>query len=252
MPGPWFEGRTALVTGGSAGIGKEIARELAAGGARVIIVSRDRARAEAVIRGLAGHVELLSGDLSIAAEQDRIVAEVGRRWPDLSILVNNAGVQVNLPEIGIGDDGRMRDLRGEVGVNLVAPITLSLGLMPVLALQPAAVIVNISSGLAITPKRTAPVYCATKAALRSFTAALRYRCEDAAPTIRVVDVVMAYVDTDMTRGRPGAKMTPVEAARAVVTALGRGQREIWVGNTRLLSAIHRLSPALAVKIMRNA
>lgn len=246
-----IDGKLALVTGGSAGIGQEITLQLAAKGARVIIVTRDRDRAEATTARYPDRISLLQADLSRREEQERVVAEVGRHWPDLAILINNAGIQVNMTATGIGDGGQMADFRSEIEVNLTAPIALSFGLMPLLARQKEAAVVNISSGLAIAPKRTAPVYCASKAGLRTFTRALRYRCEDAAPTIRIIDVIMAFVDTNMTRGRGGAKISAKDAARAIVDGIEKEQREVWVGKTRLLRVVSRLSPSLACHLLRN-
>ncbi|WP_374632768.1 SDR family NAD(P)-dependent oxidoreductase [Ferrovibrio sp.] len=250
-------GKVVLVTGGTAGIGLEIARRLAELGARVVILGRDAARTEAAAANLprsAGSLpgEYLVADLSQPAAQARAIAEIEQRWPDLAILVNNAGMQVNMASVGIGDDGCMAALRSEVELNLMAPIALSLGLMPLLARQPAAAIVNISSGLALAPKRSAPVYCATKAGLRVFSTALRYRCADAAPNIRVIDAVMAYVDTALTRGRGGVKMAAADAAAEVVAGMLRGTTEIWVGKTRLLRWAHRLWPNMARNILRNS
>lgn len=245
-------GKTALVTGGSAGIGQHIAGQLVAQGARVVIVARDRARAAAFAAAHTGAITVLQADLSRSAEQDRIVAEIAGRWPELAILVNNAGIQTNMSDVGVGDEGRMAEFRAEIDLNLTAPIALSFGLMPLLAGQPEAAIVNISSGLAIAPKRTAPVYCASKAGLSAFSRALRYRCEDAAPTVQVIDVVMALVETGMTHGRAGTKMAPADAARAVVEGLVSGRSEVWVGRSRLLGVLHRVSPRLAFRMLRNA
>lgn len=128
---------------------------------------------------------------------------------------------------------------------------LSTGLLPHLRQLPCAAIVNITSGLALAPKRSAPVYCATKAAVRAFTRALRYQCQDAAPHIRVIDTVMALVDTDMTQGRGGSKISAAEAATAVITGMRRGADEISVGNVKLLRTIMRLSPTLGYRMVRN-
>lgn len=246
-----ISGKTALVSGGSAGIGLEIARQLADLGATVVIIARDSARAQAAVASHARPIAVIAADLAQAADQDRVIAEIGRAWPDLSILVNNAGTQVNLPTHGVGDDGRMDDLRAEIDLNLAAPVALSLGLMPLLARQPESAIVNIASGLAIAPKRSAPVYCATKAGLRTFSRALRYRCEDAAPTIRVIDVVMALVDTAMTSGRGRGKISAAAAAQAVIDGIANDHREVWVGKTRLLRLISGLAPPLAYRLLRN-
>ncbi len=246
-----LSGKIAVVTGGSAGIGREIALRLSQKGAHVIVVVRHAEAAQATVQALPGPGEVLIADLSVASEQDRVVAEIAKRWPGLSILVNNAGVQWNLPDTGIGDNGLIDAFRDEISLNLTAPVALSFGLMPVLARQPEAAIVNIASGLAISPKRTAPVYCATKSALRTFGAALRYRCEDAAPTINVIDVVMAYVDTAMTRARGGAKMPASAAARQVVAGIEMGSAEVWVGKARWLRLIHRWAPGFAGRLLRN-
>ena len=246
-----LKGKVALVTGGSAGIGREIALQLAAKGATVIIVARDDARAQDIVSQARGRMLVKRADLSRRDEQDRVVAEVTREFPELAILVNNAGIQVTMDDTGIGDGGLTAKFREEIEVNLAAPIALSFGLMPTLARQREAAIVNIASGLAIAPKRTAPVYCATKSGLRTFSRALRYRCEDAAPTLRVVDVVMALVDTGMTTGRGTGKLPPPAAARAVVKGLEANRQEVWVGQSALLDLLHRIAPALAHGRLRN-
>lgn len=246
-----FNGKRALVTGGSTGIGRELALQLAALGAQVVIVARDRLRAEQVVAFGAGNIVHVQADLSEPSEQARLVEQVHRDWPDLRILINNAGVQVNLPPMSVGDSEQIGAMRAEVQLNLMAPIALSFGLMPLLASQPAAVIVNVSSGLALAPKRSAPVYCATKAALRSFTGTLRYRCEDWAPGIRVIDAIMPLVDTDMTRGRGSGKISAATAARAVIDGVIGTGSEIWIGKARLLRCVHAFAPRLARRLFRN-
>ncbi len=246
-----LDGVTALVTGGTAGIGREIALQLAKKGARVLIAGRNREAGEAVMAEASGEVRFIEADLGTGAGQAALIARVTAEAPDLALLVNNAGIQVNMPSEGIGDAGLMDAFRAEIELNLTAPIALSFGLMPLLARRNRAAIVNISSGLALSPKRTAPVYCATKSGLGTFSRALRYRCEDAAPALAVQDVLMAFVDTAMTAGRGRNKMPAAEAARQVIAGIERGSPQIFVGKARLLALIARLSPALAYRILRN-
>jgi uncharacterized oxidoreductase len=128
---------------------------------------------------------------------------------------------------------------------------LSAGLLPLLARQPSAAILNITSGLALAPKKSSPVYCATKAGLRSFTRALRYQCEDALPHVHVVEALPPLVDTAMTHGRGRGKISPEACAAEIVAGLKAGRREIHVGKAKLLRAVIRLSPALGYRIMRD-
>lgn len=151
-------GKIALVTGGSAGIGRALALELAQRGAEVILVGRNIDRLQQTAEQYPEHINPFVADLTLPEEQDRLVTEVRQRWPQLSVLINNAGVQVNMPATGVDDAGLLAAFRAEQALNLAAPIALSFGLLPQLAQQPAAAIVNISSGLAVAPKRTAPVY----------------------------------------------------------------------------------------------
>lgn len=108
----------------------------------------------------------------------------------------------------------------------------------------------MTSALALVPKRSAPVYCATKAALRSFTRSLR--CQLAGTPVRVVEVLPPLVDTAMTAGRGRGKLAPDVVARAIVRSLEGGGDEVRIGKTKWLFAAHRLSPALAGRLMRDA
>ncbi|MET7419722.1 SDR family NAD(P)-dependent oxidoreductase [Dactylosporangium sp. NPDC005555] len=240
--------RTILITGATRGIGRELTRQAVALGARVVAVGRDR---DALAAMRSDRVAVWPADL---ADPDAVAAladQVTEQHPDLSVLVNNAAVQT-LTDFLAEDPRDLRPvLRREVAVNLDAVVALSTGLLPHLRRRPSAAIVNITTGLALAPKRSAPVYCATKAAVRAFTRALRYQCQDDAPHVHVVDAVMALVDTDMTRGRGDRKMTAAEAATAIVDGLRRGSDDILIGRSRLLPPIMRLSPALGYRILRN-
>jgi NAD(P)-dependent dehydrogenase (short-subunit alcohol dehydrogenase family) len=105
--------------------------------------------------------------------------------PALSVVVNNAVVQTPTDLLAEDPHALRASLRREIAVNIDAVVAVSAGLLPHLARQPEAAIVNITTGLALAPKRSAPVCCATKSAVRTFTRALRYQCEDATPALLV-------------------------------------------------------------------
>ncbi len=246
-----FEGKVVLVTGGSAGIGLALTRQLAAKGASVIICGRNQARLNDVCSGNAGMVTGLAVDLADPQAVDAFCRTVVQRHPDLSLVINNAGIQEAIDFFSENEPDVMARARGEVEINFNAVMALCHGLMPLLGNKPEAGIVNISSGLGLVPKRSAPVYCASKAAIRSFTKALRYQARASGSNIRVTDAVMTLVETGMTAGRGKGKISPDEAARAVLNGIERGRDEIWVGKTKLLRLIYRLSPSIAEAMLKN-
>jgi len=236
------QGKTVLLTGGSAGIGREIARQLQAKGASVVLTGRDPERL-AVMQ--AEGFETIAADLSNAAGVDALVAARGDRAID--ILINNAGLGVahdvrnQLPDPDAAD--------GVFYANLSAPVRLITALLPALRARPEAAIVNVTSGLAIAPNTASSVYCASKAGLRSFTMALRAQL--AKEPILVVEALLPVVDTQMTADRDMSKMPPQECARQIIAAIEGNRPEANVGMVKLLRAVYSLSPALARSVMRS-
>jgi uncharacterized oxidoreductase len=148
----------------------------------------------------------------------------------LNVLVNNAGIQreVNFLK-GSRDLGEADE---EVGTNLIAPIHLSAQLLPHLMRKKEAAIVNISSGLAYTPLAVVPVYCATKAAVHSWSLSLRHQLRNT--SVRVFEVAPPMVATELAgrrnRAEDGEYVMSAEAvAVGVVEALESNQHEVALG-----------------------
>jgi uncharacterized oxidoreductase len=214
-------------------------------------VGRDADRLAQVADEHRGRVAVLQVDLASQRQVDALVRELPLAHPDLSVVVNNAAVQTETDFLGDEALALVPLLRQEIEINFGAVVALSVGFLPHLRRQERGAIVNLTSALALAPKKAAPVYCATKAAVRSFSRALRYQCQDAAPHVRVVDVVMELVDTDMTRGRGSGKISPEQAARKVIDALCRGPDEAFVGRSKLVRRIMRIAPRLGERVMRD-
>ncbi|MFE9256103.1 SDR family oxidoreductase [Streptomyces sp. NPDC006879] len=233
-----------LITGGTAGVGLALARQLAARGEPVLVCGRDRDRV-ATADALPG-IEAVRCDLTSEPEIHALLAHVRTRG-GLRMLVNNAAVQFDHLLHCDEPASLLRDADTEIATNLTAPVkltALALGLM-----AHGGVLVNLTSALALTPKSSAPVYCATKAALRSYTTAVRYQL--AGRGIRVVEAVLPLVDTAMTAGRGTGKISPDEAATALLRGLDRGTPVVLVGKARTLAALHRWAPALAARLLRD-
>ncbi len=233
-------GNTALVTGGTDGIGLEIARQLQAKGAHIIVCGR---REDLLAAARASGMEALQADLSNAEGCEALVNALDGR--ELEILVNNAGMSGNF---GPGEPLDLALTDKAIFLNLNAPMHLIGGLLPGMMKRPEAAIVNVTSGLAIAPRAGGPVYCASKAGLRSFTQSLRHNLRET--NVHVIEALPPVVDTAMTRGRvSGSKMSARDCAAQIVDAIESNAKEANVGMVKLLQMMYSISPALARRIM---
>ncbi len=233
-------GKTVLLTGGTAGIGAQMAQQLKAKGAQVVLTGRSP---EPLAHARKDGFETIAANLSDPAGADAIVAALGAR--PIDILINNAGQGVDhdfresVPDLAATD--------ACIYANLNTPIRLITLLLPRLRERSAAAIVNVTSGLAIAPNTGSAVYCATKAALRSYSQSLRAQL--AGTNVTVLEALPPVVETQMTASRGGNKMPPEECARQIIDALEQGRDQVNVGMVKVLSLVHSLSPGLARKIM---
>lgn len=231
-------GRTALVTGGTDGIGLALARQLKGKGATVVVAGRREALlAQARGEGL----EALQADLSSADGCAGLVAEYGER--PLDLLVNNAGAGAPFEPLG---DPALAETDRAIFLNLHAPLHLMAAFRDRLAAAKGT-IVNVTSGLAIAPRAGGPVYCATKAGLRSLTLALRPSYAQLG--IHLIEALPPVVETAMTASRSGKKMSAAACAAEMVRGIERDADEVNVGQVKLLRAVYSVSPALARRIL---
>lgn len=241
--------KKVLLTGGTAGIGFALAEALLAEGALVFTCGRDGARLDRALARLQGLKGMVC-DLSAEGGVHRLVEEATLELGGLDMLINNAGIQLawQVPAQSLGGAEALLRVDWEVSTNLTAPIQLAFAALPQLLRSEQACLVNVTSVLAQAPKPSAPVYCATKAALRSFTQSMRTSL--GAHGVRVIEVVPPLVDTEMARGRGGAKLlSPDVVAKAVVAGLKSDQQEIRVGKARLAGLLARWAPEVLGRMM---
>lgn len=238
--------RHVLITGGSAGIGLALARAALGDGARVTICGRRADRLESAIEALGGDVQATTCDVGDAEQHRSLLDAAERAHGPIDVLINNAGVQ-QLMDFTRRD--QTRAIAREIGINLTGAILLTEAALPGLLDRPSAAVVQITSGLALVPKQSAPVYCATKAGLRHFTRALRWQLADT--MVQVMEVLPPLVATEMTAGRGAGKIGPERVARDTLAGLRRGATEVYVGKTKLLRLLDAIAPWLAARIMRR-
>ncbi|MFC0101819.1 SDR family oxidoreductase [Sphingopyxis terrae] len=187
-------GNTILVTGGGSGIGLALAQRWHDAGNVVIVTGRNSAKLDAAIAGRA-NMHALPLDVTDADAIAAFAADIVQRFPDLNVLVNNAGVMMYEALDGERD---LSDAEATVVTNLLGPIRLTDALIDHLVARSDGAIVNVTSGLAFVPLPKAPTYSATKAALHSYTQALRVQL---AGRVEVIELAPPAVRTELTPGQ---------------------------------------------------
>ena len=243
--------RTLLITGGTAGIGLELARQLLAHGNTVIVTGRDAQRVADAQRRLPGLHAIVS-DVADAAAIAALHAEVTARFPALDVLVNNAGIMRNLD---LTRSRALADVTREIDVNLRGPLQMIQQFLPHLRTRGEAAIVNVSSGLAFVPLAISPVYSAAKAALHAYSRALRVQL--AGSGVQVFEIAPPPVETALMRGEfeanlNGSKGMSTEAlARAAIAGIERGRGEVRPGLANVLKAMSRIAPEFMFRQMNR-
>lgn len=234
--------RTILITGGTSGIGLELARQLLGRGNTVIVTGRDQDALDAATRALPG-LHAFRSDVGDPKAITALYETVLPRFPALDTLVNNAGIMRN---IRLDGERSLRDVTREIETNLCGPVRMIQQFLPHLMSRPGAMIVNVSSGLAFIPLPAAPIYCATKAAMHSYTQSLRAQLLGKGVT--VVELAPPGVETPLFRGefaeetRGQKAMDPKELVRRAIAGIEAGRPEIRPGLANVLSAMSRVAP----------
>lgn len=225
---------TVLVTGGASGIGLAIAVRFRRAGSTVVICGR-RADKLAEAARLVPGLETRVCDVAREDERRGLVTWMAGTFPAFNVLVNNAGIQ---RRVDLTSDEPWAATRDEISINLDAPIHLARLVIPPFRRLPRAAILNVTSGLSFVPLANVPVYCATKAALHSFTLSLRHQLRDT--PIEVIEIVPPAVDTDL--GGPGLHTfgVPVdEFADHAMAGIAAGARETAYGFSQQTSQASR-------------
>jgi len=237
-----LDGNTVLITGGSSGIGLELAKELLKRGNAVIVTGRDRERLERAKKQLP-ELHTIQSDGSRIADIDALFARVTQEFPALNILVNNAGVMrtINLHS----EDLSLEDLTREIDVNFKGPVLMVKRFLPHLKKMPSAAIVNVSSGLAFVPLPSAPIYCATKAAMNSFTRSLRVQLKKTA--VKVFELAPPTTETGLFDTKSpdlqGVTIMKVdELVRQFLKGFEKDHLEIRPGQANSLKFMNRVAP----------
>ncbi len=183
---------TILITGGGSGIGRALAEALHKQGNQLIIAGRRKSMLDETAAANPG-MRSLTLDIDNPDDFQRFVAEVKVEFPGLNVLINNAGISKS-ERLQDGTEG-LAIAESIIATNLLGPLRLTAALLPLLQAQPKSTVMNVTSGLAFVPLAMTPAYCATKAALHSWTQSLRFQLRGTA--VEVLELAPPYVQTEL-------------------------------------------------------
>jgi uncharacterized oxidoreductase len=230
-----IKGNTILITGGSTGIGFALADAFIHRGNEVIICARTEENLRKAKSQLP-KLNIMKCDVSREPEREKLHEWVISNFPETNVLINNAGIQ-RMIDLRKGPENLLRYLQAdggdEIDINFKAYVYLAAHFIPDLMKSREAAIVNVSSGLGFVPMASMPVYCATKAAVHSFSISLRHQLKDS--PIKVFEIIPPMVNTDLDkggrdrRGQAERGIPPEEVAKATLAGMENNELEIAVG-----------------------
>jgi len=223
---------TILITGGGSGIGRGLAEAFHRLGNQVIIAGRGKKSLHATTAANPG-MKSLRLDIGDPKNIESFAAQLAKEFPSLNALINNAGIM--RPE-NLGDSSADSSTAEDiVTTNLLGPIRLTKAMLPLLLSQPRATIITVSSGLAFVPLAMTPTYCATKAAIHSYTQSLRYQLRGT--SVEVIELIPPYVQTTLmgeNQASDSRAMPLDEFITEVMEILHTDAQEICVKNVQPL------------------
>jgi len=238
-----LKGNTVVITGGSSGIGLELAKVLTKKENQVIICGRSLEKLERA-KKLVPSLQIFQCDLSQSTERKRFSDWVEKNYPHCNILINNAAIvhKTNFfSDLEIVDKAEL-----EMQTNFIAPVALTKLFFPLLKRNKRSKIIYITTGLVYIPRAIYPIYCATKSALHSFIQTLRLQLKE--QPIHIHEVLMPAVDTPFHQGNtPKIAITAQKAVEEMCKKLEKDKKESRVGGANILYLMSRIAPSFALK-----
>jgi uncharacterized oxidoreductase len=238
-----LKGKTILITGGTAGIGLEAAKQFLANGAKVIITGRDQSKLDKA-KKLYPKLVAIKSDVANAEDAQFLFNQM-KELGGIDILYNNAGVLSVSSNLGVASERHSKEAEHEMDVNYFGVIRLNNLFIEMLKSRKESAIINTTSILSYVPSALEATYSASKVALRFYTEMLRKHLEVLKSNVKVFELLPPLVATEMTAERNDKKITPEKLVQALIAGVKKDQFTIRVGDTKLVYIINRLFPKIA-------
>ena len=243
-----LQNRTILITGGTSGMGLELARQLLERGNVVIITGRSQEKLDEAKRQLRG-IQIVKSDVGDPAAIAALYENVISRFPELDTLINNAGI-MRVQKFNRNEG--LDDITREIEICFSGPVRMIRQFLPHLNTRKGALLVNVSSGAALIPFPISPVYSGAKAAIHSFTESLRVQMKHTGVT--VVELIPPGVETPLFRNEEFEREMKVPKgmdvkvfAKKAIAGMEAGRLEVRPGLANVLSIMSRIAPGFALK-----
>ena len=242
-----LKNKTILITGGSAGIGLEAAKQFLKIGAKVIITGRNQEKLDTAQKLYPNLIAIKS---DVANEEDAIslfnkVKELG----GIDIIYNNAGVGVMPSNLGVASNKHFESATYEMNINYLAVIRLNNLFLDMLKSRKESAIINTTSVLSYVPSLHEATYSATKTALAFYTKSLREHLQIANSHVKVFELLPPAVETELVAHRKIKKMSTEKLIKGLIAGLQKDQYTIRMGYTSTIYMLSRLFPRLAFRLV---
>ena len=244
-----LSGNTILITGGPSGIGLELARQLSQRQNTILVTGRDPKKLRKIQEQVKG-VQTYQSDVSDPAAIASLYQQVTNDFPDLNVLINNAGV---MRQLRLDGEHGLQDIGREIEVDLLGPVRMVEQFLPFLKTKPHAAIVNVSSLLAFVPIASAPIYCAAKAGIHSYTQSLRVQLHNT--KVKVFELappatstpLLENLGSDSLNSKSPVVMKLDKMVSVALSGLEKDTSEIRPGMSNVVRWMSRLVPNFILK-----
>ena len=245
---------TILITGGTSGIGLEFVKQLCGEGANIIVTGRNLDALQAT-KNKFPKIQTFQSDVSKSKDIENLYAQVTQQFPELNIIINNAGIMRNLDLKDASLD--LENVTSEIEINLSGTIQMNHRFLPHLKTKGSSAIVNLSSGLAFLPFPLSPVYSAAKSGIHAYSQVLRLQLKktnvkvfELAPPATKTTLMSAF-SNDLDEDSAGPVMKVEKMVRIAVDALLSDKYEIKPGMSQALYLMGRIAPHFFLNYMNK-